>query len=138
MEGRPLTAREPSAQSLVETMEHVARLQLVKCTPVDSVIDRGKPSAQMCLRCPPPFLWNEFRALRPGTVVAFGRDAYNALHGREGVRWRCGTYLCRGMLEYDSNRQADLLWVPHPVASDWPQGQSALVRGLRRRPLGQK
>ncbi len=131
-----LPALRPVPEPLVDTMERVAHLQLVKCTPVDKVVDRGRPTRTMCHRCPQRFLWPELADLAPRVLVVFGRPAYEELNRADGVRWRCGTYLCRGTLQYGDNGQAILLWVPHPSASDWPQGQAALVRSLRRKPLG--
>lgn len=129
----PLVA-EPEPRLLTATMERIVRLQLVKCTPVESVVDRASPSKRMCRNCPPRFLWDELALLRPQVLVVMGRDAYREMNGRSEVSWRCGTYICRGELKYGSER-AILLWVPHPTASDWSAGQRALIRSLRRKPL---
>jgi len=102
-------------------------------TPVHT--PRGRPDARMCERCPPRFLWHELRVLRPAAVVIFGRDAFNALDGHKRLKWRCGTSLCRGTLSYDDDCSASVFWLPHPTASDWGDGQEALIRSLRRKPL---
>lgn len=124
----------PDPASLTRTMERVARLQLVKCSPVDSVVDRGAPSDEMCERCPPRFLMHEVDVLRPGVLVAFGSPAHRALNQRADVTWRQLAYLCRGSLQRGRQTIA-LFWRPHPSHPDWSHGQRSLVFSLRRRPL---
>ncbi len=131
---------EPDPKWLYEIgiMERVAHVQLVKCTPVDTAVDGGAPTAVMCERCPQRFLWQEIDVLRPSVVVAFGLDAYNVLEAQQGVTWRRGANYCRGALAYGADC-ADLLWVWHPSRlGKWRQGQEALPRSLRHRPLGAK
>lgn len=129
---------EPEPESLYEmaTTERVARVQLVKCRPVDPPVSGGAPSPAMCDLCAPRFLWKELDVLRPGVLVAFGDDAFKALDARDEVKWRCGTDHCRGTLHYDSDRRTILLWLWHPSrVGKWKQSQRALVRSLERKPL---
>jgi Uracil DNA glycosylase superfamily len=125
---------QPAPSTLATTMERIARLQLVKCTPVDTVVDRGAPSEAMCERCPPRFLMRELDVLRPGALVAFGGPAFRALNHRADVTWRQHAYFCRGALQVNGASTA-LFWLPHPSHPNWSKGQRSLVHSLRRRPL---
>jgi hypothetical protein len=127
-------AVSPEPESLIATMESVARLQLVKCTPVDSVVERGSPSKTMCQRCPPRFLRRELAILNPGVLIVFGVAAYEQLALWPQVRWGAGTYVCRGTMRTCTSEIA-LIWLFHPSSTDWTQSQHALVRSLRSRPI---
>lgn len=132
----PMVEPEPELLYEMGTIERVARVQLVKCTPVDPPVKGGAPSSAMCERCPPGFLWKELDILLPHVLVAFGDDAFKALDARDEVKWRCGADHCRGTLDYGSGGQAILLWLWYPSRlGKWKRSQEALVRSLQRKPL---
>lgn len=137
LEGQALKP-EPDPEWLYEisVMESVARVQLVKCTPVDTAVRRGSPTGAMCERCPPRFLWKELDVLRPSVLVVFGDRAFRELNGQKGVNWRCSDDYCRGTLKYGDGDPVQLLWLWHPSnLGKWLRSQKALVRSLQRKPL---
>jgi hypothetical protein len=121
----------PAPSSLASTLERICRLQLVKCTPGDHVVDRGSPSATMCQRCPHRFLVKELDVLQPTAIIGFGMEVYRALDSWPKLRWESGSdHLCRGTMRL-AKRTATVFWLPHPSSSGWPRGQRALIRRLR-------
>ena len=125
---------DPTPESLTAVMDRVARVQLVKCNPNSEVVYRGAPSKEMCRRCPERFLFPELRVLRPGALVSFGQDAFDAISVHGGVRWtRNMGYFCRGTFEF-AGSSAELFWLPHPSGPNWTKGYPSLIRSLRRRP----
>ena len=124
---------DPTPESLTAVMDRVARVQLVKCNPNSEVVYRGAPSKEMCRRCPERFLFQELRVLRPGALVMFGQDAFDAISVHGGVRWRRNKgYFCRGTFEF-AGGGAELFWLPHPSGPTWTKGYPSLIRSLRRR-----
>jgi hypothetical protein len=61
---------DPASKELVGPLEAVARVQAVKCAPLD---DKSNPSPAMCMRCPPKFLVHELQTLRPGCLIVWPR-----------------------------------------------------------------
>lgn len=125
----------PDPALLVGVGDRIARLQLVKCTPVDRHKERGSPSDAMCGLCPPRFLFRELAVLRPGAVIVFGNAAHRTLNSLPQVRWRNNPHHCRGDLHLDDH-SCQIFWLPHPSGSHWGSGQRGLVRSLKRRPAG--
>jgi hypothetical protein len=126
--------QRPSPQSLVDTLDQVARVQTVKCAPVGA---RSRPSREMVRRCPSRFFLKEVAVLEPGVLLALGVKARDAIGEAAEVRWRSWQEdFQRGEMDLGGHR-VEVFAVPHPGGAwgRWPNGQKKLVSSLKRRPL---
>jgi uracil-DNA glycosylase len=127
---RPPSDVEPDPRALLGFLEHIARVQTIKCSPRDR--PAGQPTSAMWRQCPPRYLSGELAILRPRTLLVFGTgpwDAMNAigeiaLEVDESV-FSYGTFTAGAL-------NSDLFWLPHPNnhRGGWALGQQRLLDHL--------
>ena len=131
---RPLADIEPDPRTLSGFIEHIARVQAIKCSPRGS--GAGQPTSAMGGQCPPRYLHSELALLRPGGVPALGAAARRGIEaGDEPVltvdepAFACGTVAV-------ADQQAEYYWLAHPInrQGGWARGQRALVDYLTVHP----
>ena len=133
----PVARPRPSA--LATELEHVARVQAVKCSPRGH---RSNPSNAMNHACPPFFLANELRILKPSALIVCGlvtRDA--ALPAIRDLDIDDKRSWLRKTTRGYGRRQSMTAWGPldvfvmwHPSYTRWPEAQSALIEDLAAHP----
>jgi uracil DNA glycosylase superfamily protein len=123
---------KPSAQSLIKTLDQVARVQTVKCAPLGN---RSHPRREMVRRCPTRFFLKELTVFRPGALLALGVEARDAITQAGGEpEWKTWQQnFQRGTMEI-AGHHTEVFVVPHPGGAWalWPDGQRKLVKNLRR------
>jgi hypothetical protein len=133
-EGRsPQPDTEPDPRALAGFVEHIARVQSIKCSPRG---DRaGKPTRAMERQCPPRYLSKELALLRPGGVLVLGSEPRLAIETSHTPTLEVDepTFAC-GTLTF-SAQQAEYYWIPHPNnrRGGWKRGQRQLVDHLTAR-----
>jgi hypothetical protein len=132
-EGRPPhPAVEPDPRTLVGFLEHIARVQAVKCSPRGR--RAGQPAPAMWRQCPPRYLGAELAILRPGVLLVLGTAPRRAL----GALGETALEIDTPEFAYGSftlgDLQPELFWLPHPNnrRGGWARGQRQLLSYLAR------
>lgn len=116
----------------VVALNRIARLQAVKCNPIE---DRGWPTEAMIQNCPPRFAAPELKVLRPSVIVAFGRAAEGAaLAVADNVQAHAPDVpsFSRSSITIGQDK-VEFLRLAHPNArreATWTEGQRLLVESL--------
>jgi len=129
---------KPRPQDLFAYFARVARIQAVKCAPLEN---RSNPTSEMNRLCPPAFLAEELAILKPRALIVFGEAA------KEGVlsvlremdphpHW--STKTTDGCGRRESNTPwgpLDLFSMWHPSYARWQTAQRSLISSLVANPL---
>ncbi len=120
----------PDPRLCAATMNGVARLQLIKCSPQRR---RAEPTGAMRDSCPELYAAEEIAILAPGALVLLGNDARRACEQMGEIEWQVP--LLRGRLALPE-LSIELFVVPHPNSrgTTWPNGHLRLVESLRQQP----
>lgn len=130
---------KPRAQELASVLDGTARLQAVKCSPMQPHAENGAAKAPMPSRCPPRFFTPEIQVLRPSVILAFGNDARDAVIA-SASQWSspAESRIDFGRVSATiGNEQVELIRLAHPAAhgAGWERAQASLIESLSERPL---
>jgi uracil-DNA glycosylase len=131
---RPEVEVEPDPRALVGFIEHMARLQAIKCSPRDD--DAGAPTRAMERQCPPRYLHHELALLAPGGLLALGSvPRWAVASGFEVSLEVDEPTFARGTVTIAA-QQAEYFWIPHPNnrRGGWARGQRQLIDHLTAHP----
>lgn len=126
-------------QDLAGYFDDIARVQVVKCSPLD---DRSNPSSEMNANCPPRFLLAELNILKPRVLIVFGGAAKEAALrairtiDSVGPHWPHKTSGGYGRRESQVGwGRLDVLSMWHPTYARWPHALATLIADLAAHPL---
>lgn len=115
-----VAGQEPSlaatGSELAAALQCSARIQSIKCSPLNDRRDASKPSPEMWRNCPGKFLAKEIEILRPGTLLVFGKEpltAVRATFSSESLDRPVRPRLHRGIVHARHGR-VDVWALPHP------------------------
>jgi Uracil DNA glycosylase superfamily len=124
------------ADGRIEALNATARLQAVKCSPLHQFQPRSSPTPEMVRHCPPRYLENEIKTLRPSVLVCFGKPPRDALIAFGAMGLDSARNVRRGRITV-AGSEIDLFAVPHPSAfGRFKEARKELGAELYRRPAG--
>lgn len=121
-------------RQLVEVLDHIVRLEAVKCSPRNA--QNSRPTPVMLDRCPPHLLAAEITIARPRCILAFGAAASEAIQLLPNFRTtHVPEHLTVGRLTRE-RVDATVFALGHPARpTAWIPSHDALKRHIRRHRL---
>lgn len=136
MAGETLSADpRPGRSVLADHWHKVAFAEAIKCAPPTVA---SAPYPEMFKLCPPAFLLEELRILRPRVVLVLGRSKVrDPVRELLQVEWGVSP----GSLERDAFKidgvRSELISANHPSRPGWRKSYDQLVESLNKEPVGQ-
>jgi hypothetical protein len=120
---------------LAKTLEQIARVQTVKCSPGQG---RGTPLTPMPINCPPRYLRHEPDLLRPGVLLVYGAIPAAAIRrlGSEHDVDRPGKRFRRMGLDF-GGWACTAFMLTHPAHGDWSLDHALLRESLAASPIAE-
>jgi hypothetical protein len=126
------------ARELARTLDRIARLQTVKCSPRDG--GRSGRTDPMKCDCPPRYLRRELAVLRPGVLLSFGLETWDAVDLMGSIDESVGNeYFSRSAVTID-DLTLEMLWLNHPSGRGdrWQASYRLMLEELTLRPCSQR